>query len=97
MASPQLIQAVDRAIQAYEEILGGYAARTRPMLERYGYVGALSRIVQSADMQNGFRALRDRELLGITFEAVVIQFQIEFDRHSIASAQWRLDNADQLL
>jgi hypothetical protein len=71
VASPQLIAAINIAIEAYEDIVGEYAGRTRPMLDRYGYVGALSRIVQSPDLQSGFKALRDRGQLDISFEAAV--------------------------
>ena len=97
MASPELISAVDHAIQTYEDIIGEYASRTRQMLDRYSYVAALARIVQSPDLQSGFRALRDRGQLDLTFEAVVVQFSEEFARQVVDAAQWRLDNADNLL
>lgn len=97
MASPELIAAVNHAIQAYENIVGEYASRTRQMLDRYGYVAALARIVQSPDLQSGFRALRDQGQLDLTFEAVVVRFPNEFNRQIVGAAQWRLDNADDLL
>lgn len=97
MATPELIAAVERAIETYEEVIGEYASRTRPMLDRYGYVETLSRIVQSPDLQSGFRALRDSDQLNVTFEAVVVDFANEFDRQIVAAAQWRLENADDLL
>jgi hypothetical protein len=97
MASPELMKAVDHALEVYEDLIGEYAGRTRPMLERYGYVGALSKLVQTADTQIGFKKLRDRGLMDISFETVVIRFQGEFDRHAIAAARWRLDHPDELL
>ena len=42
MSSPELIAAVNQAIQAYEEVVGEYASRTRQMLDRYGYINALA-------------------------------------------------------
>ncbi len=97
MASPQLIVAANRAIETYEEVIGEYASRTRPMIDRYGYIEALSRIMQSPDLQSGFRALRDSDQLDVTFEAVVVEFAEEFDPQVAEAAQWRLDNADDLL
>ena len=97
MATPELIAAVERAIETYEEVIGEYASRTRPMLDRDGYVETLSRIVQSPDLQSGFRALRDSDQLNVTFEAVVVEFANEFDAQIVAAAQWRLENADDLL
>ena len=97
MATPELIAAVDRAIEIYEKMIGEYASRTRPMLDRYGHVQALSRIVQSPDLQSGFKALRDSGQLAITFEAVVVEFADDFEPQIVSAAQWRLDNADNLL
>jgi len=67
------------------------------MIENYGYIGALSRIVQSADLQAGFRALRDSNQLDVSFEAVVVEFATEFDPQVVDAAQWRLEHADDLL
>lgn len=97
MASEALIEAIENAINTYEQISGEYASRTRPMIERYGHVEALSRIVQNADLQSGFRALRDDGKLDVSFEAVVVNFSAEFDPKIVQAAKWRLDNADQLL
>ena len=97
MATPELIAAVYRALETYEKLVGEHASRTRPMLDRYGHVQALSRIVQSPDLQSGFKTLRDSGQLAITFEAVVVDFADEFDPQIVSAAQWRLDNADNLL
>ena len=97
MATPRLIAASNRAIETYEAVVGEYANRTRHMIDRYGYVDALSRIAQSPDLQSGFRALRDSGQLDATFEAVVVEFAGEFEPQVVAAAQWRLDRADDLL
>ncbi len=97
MASPELIAAINNAIEVYEEIVGEYASRTRQMLDRYGHINALARIVESPDLQSGFKALRDRNRLDQTFEAVVVGFPNEFSPQAVQAAQWRLDNADNLL
>ena len=68
----RLEQAVEAAITVYEEQAGVSGSRTWPMIHRYGHVGALSRLVVSADLQKGFRVLRDADLLDMTFEALVV-------------------------
>jgi hypothetical protein len=97
MATPQLIAAVDGAIDTYEDLVGEYASRTRHMLDLHGYVEALSRLVQNPDLQSGFKTLRDAGQLAVSFEAVVVEFADEFDPQIVSAAQWRLDNADSLL
>ena len=97
MASPALITAVNHVVEVYEDISGEYASRTRQMLDRHDYINALTRIVESPDLQSGFRALRDRGQLDLTFEAVVVQYANEFSQQTVQAAQWRLDNADNLL
>ncbi|WP_105104034.1 hypothetical protein [Microbulbifer pacificus] len=97
MASSELISEVHRTIEVYEEAIGNFAGRTRQMLNDNGYIPALSRLVQSPDLQTGFRVLRDRGDLRNTFEAVIVQFSTEFSAEVVEAAQWRLDNADELL
>ena len=50
---------VERTIVVYERENGRAASRTRQMIERYGEVEALGRLMLSADLQKGFRVLRD--------------------------------------
>lgn len=97
MASPELISEVNRTIEVYEEAIGNFAGRTRQMINDRGYIPALSRLVQSPDLQTGFRVLRDRGDLENTFEAVIVRFSNEFSVQVTEAAQWRLDNADELL
>jgi len=97
MASPELISEVNSTIEVYEEAIGNFAGRTRQMISDQGHILALSRLVQSPDLQTGFRVLRDRGDLGNTFEAVIVQFANEFSNEVTEAAQWRLDNADELL
>lgn len=89
MATPELINAVNRAIESYEVEIGEYASRTRQMIERHGYQEALSRIVQTPDLQSGFQVLRDRGKLELTFEAVIVNFAPEFPSAVVEAARWR--------
>lgn len=81
---------VERASKLYEREIGHAATRTRLMIERYGEIEALSRLMVSADLQQGFKVLRDRDQLDKAFEAVVIRFQHLFDPDAVQAAQWRL-------
>jgi hypothetical protein len=97
MASPELVAEVNRTVEIYENAIGNFAQRTRQMINNRGYIPALSRLVQSPDLQIGFQVLRDRGDLDSTFEAVIIRFSDEFANNIVEAAQWRLDNAAQLL
>src|SRR5437016_2456479 len=97
MTNSQFLQEVEEAIRLYEQAIGHAAARTRPMIERLGAVEALSRLMISADLQNGFKALRDSNQLDKTFEAIVTRFPALFTSDTIQAAEWRLANPYSLL
>ena len=42
------------------------------MLDKYGHVEALRRLVESGELQSGFKALRDAKLLHESFEQLVV-------------------------
>ena len=92
-----LLSKIENAIVVYEQAIGGFAARTRQMIEREGAINALSRLVVSPDLQQGFRVLRDRNQLDSTFEAVIVKYPQCFSNNVIEAARWRLNNADHLL
>lgn len=97
MTMPEFLAEVNETIEVYEDAIGGFASRTRQMIDNYGAVDALARLVQSPDLQSGFRVLRDRNELDRTFEAVIVRHTDLFQEQVVEAAQWRLDNADQLL
>ena len=88
---------VDAIILVYEELIGHSAQRTRNMIERDGLVAALSKLAVSADLQSGFKVLRDKSLLDQTFEAVIVKYPGLFSRDVVSAAQWRLDHPYDLL
>ncbi|WP_420129477.1 hypothetical protein [Longimicrobium sp.] len=97
MSYSELREEVAQAIKLYEQVIRRAASRTRDMIERHGEVEALSHLVVTADLQQGFKALRDHNQLDQTFEAVVVRHPELFRRDVVESAQWRLDNPYQLL
>jgi len=96
MTNPALLASVNATIQHYEEALGRPATRTRQMIERRGVKEALAALMVSADLQKGFRVLRDNGQLARTFEALIVEFSTEFEPATVELAQWRLDNAHNL-
>lgn len=88
---------VAHTIEVYERAIRHTATRTRTMIETHGEVEALSRLMISADLQQGFKVLRDRNQLDQTFEAVVVRYQRLFTDEVVQAAQWRLDNPHSLL
>lgn len=96
MTDPMLTKEIKEVLEIYERVIGHSATRTWPMLEKYGEIEALSRLVVSADLQPGFKVLRDKDLLDKTFEAVVVRFQHLFKPEVVQAAEWRLAHASDL-
>lgn len=100
MTNPELLQKltkeVDRTIGIYQDINGEIASRTRKMIEERGVEKALSDLATSAELQLGFKTLRDAGRLDDTFEAIIIKFPELFQDRVVEAAQWRLDNSENL-
>jgi len=90
-------QDVKETIETYEQATGHFASRTREMIERHGVVEALSRLMLSPDLQQGFKVLRDSGQLLATFEALVTRNASRFRDEVVEAAQWRLENPNNLL
>ncbi|HEY3932675.1 MAG TPA: hypothetical protein VGM58_09945 [Verrucomicrobiae bacterium] len=96
MTKESLHAEVAKAIILYERTIGHSAVRTRQMIEGDNEIEALSRLMISADLQQGFKALRDAKQLDSTFEAIVIRHSGLFSPDVIKAAKWRLENAHEL-
>lgn len=97
MTEAALASEVQHTISVYESVTGHLATRTRQMIERLGLVKALSRLMVSPDLQQGFKALRDSGQLTQTFEALVLRHQQLFAPSIVEAAKWRLEHPDELL
>ena len=60
------------------------------MRRQYGTLEAIERLVQTGDIQSGFKRLAQLGLVDWTIEAAVIKFGDEFSRHAKECAEWRL-------
>jgi len=63
------------------------------MRHQYGTLEAIERLVQSGEIQSGFKRLRQLDLLDWTIEAAVTKFPDEFSRNARECAEWRLTQA----
>jgi hypothetical protein len=85
------------ALYAYEEARSSQkgktirASRTWPMVEKYGILGAVERIVMRSDDAPGYRVLIDMGLEDMAFEAVVLRHREFFSKEAVESSQLRLD------
>ena len=65
------------------------------MRRQYGTVDAIERLVQSGDLQSGFKRLNQLALLDWTFESAVTRFPAEFTRNARQCAEWRLEQVQR--
>ena len=91
-----LRKAIEQATVEYERIISGSAVRTRQMLERYGDIRALSRLMESGEIQTGFRQLMQANKSELTFEAIIVRHKSLFRLEVVEGAKFRLDNHHQL-
>jgi hypothetical protein len=96
MLEIKFLDKVEKAIALYENLNEHAATRTRQMIAELGVIKALSRLMISPDLQQGFRVLRDSGQLDKSFESVVVKYQYLFDPEVVKAAQWRLEHPYEL-
>ena len=95
-ASPALEAFIDRTIELAKE--RGYNPTVfRGMRAQHGTLEAIERLVQSGDVQSGFKRLKQLGLLEWTIEAAVMKFPTEFTRNARQCAEWRLQQVQPKL
>ena len=88
-ASPALEAFVDEAIKLAKG--QGYNPTIFiGMRHQYGTLDAMERLVQSGDIQSGFKRLNQLNLLNWTIETAITKFPNEFSRNARQCAEWRL-------
>lgn len=93
-ASPALEEYIDETIRLAH--LKGY----RPtafisMRQRHQTIPAISQLVQSGDVQSGFKRLSELGLIDWTIEAAVLKFPDEFSADTRECAAFRLKLAEE--
>jgi hypothetical protein len=88
-ASPRLEAFIDEGIELSKG--AGYSPTVLVgMRQQHGTIEAIERLVQSGDIQSGFKRLQQLNLSEWTIEAAVTKFPSEFGRHARECAEWRL-------
>jgi hypothetical protein len=88
-ASPGLEAFIDKTIELAKA--RGYVPTIFiGMRRQYGTLEGIERLVQTGDIQSGFKKLAQLGLVDWTIEAGVIKFAEEFSRHAKQCAEWRL-------
>jgi hypothetical protein len=86
-----------QAIYAYEETLFAKhgrktsAARTWQMVKSRGIIGAVEKAVNRKADASGFTALREMNMLDLSFEAIVVRYPELFSQEAVARSKLRLD------
>ena len=93
-ASPNLEAFIDEGIE-FSKARGYNPTVFIGMRGQHGAIEAIERLVQSGDIQSGFKRLRQMNLLEWTIEAAVTKFPSEFGRHTRECAEWRLAQANK--
>jgi hypothetical protein len=88
-ASPALEAFIDKSIELAK------ARRYNPtvfigMRRQHGTLETIERLVQSGDIQSGFKRLKQLDLLDWTIESAITKFSDEFTRNARQCAEWRL-------
>jgi hypothetical protein len=88
------------AVYAYEEARSKQkgktirASRTWPMIDEYGIIGAVERIVMRPDDAAGYRVLVEMGMEDMAFEAVVLRHPDAFSREAVQNSRLRLQRLD---
>jgi hypothetical protein len=91
-ASAALESFVDELIKRAKE-RGYHPTVFQGMRRQYGTLKAIEKLVQSGDIQSGFKRLKELGLLEWSIESAVVKFPSEFSRDARECAQWRLEQA----
>jgi len=89
IASSELDAFVNEGIRLSKE--RGYNPTTFVgMRHQHGTIDAIERLVQSGELQSGFKRLKQLGLIDWTIESAVIRFATEFSSNAKQCAEWRL-------
>ena len=84
---------IDKSIR--QAVAHKYHPTTFIKMRRGGTVAAISRLVQSGEIQSGFKRMKALGLLKWTIEEAVIQFPEQFSRDDLECAKFRIRMANE--
>ena len=91
-ASPALEAFIDEGIRL-ARARGYHPTIFIGMRHQLGTLQAIDKLVQSGEIQSGFRRLNELGLLEWSIESAVNKFPTEFSRNARECAEWRLGQA----
>jgi len=89
MATPDLEAFIDETIKVSREH-AYHPTVFISMLHQLGTVPAITKLVESGDVQSGFKRLKSLGLLDYTIETAVLRFPNEFSARTRECAEFRL-------
>jgi hypothetical protein len=89
LASPELEAFVDESLRL-SKARGHNPSVFVAMRHQLGTIDAIERLVQSGDLQSGFKRLKQLGLIDWTIETAVTKFPAEFSQNAKQCAEWRL-------
>ena len=93
MAEDELEAFVDEGIR--QSVLRGYHPHVFvAMRHRHGTVDAITKLVESGDIQSGFKRLKKLGILEWSIEAVIVKFPKRFTSRALECAEFRLRLVD---
>jgi len=75
--------------------LGYHPNRTEQMLRKHGIIETLNRISKNTGSSTNFDRLRNANMLHLTAEAIILDYQEFFSKEAISLAQLRIDSVKQ--
>lgn len=87
---------VIQAVYAYEQVLSANngkktrASRTWPMIQKYGIINAVERIVNRKAETKGYTALLEMGLEAYAFEAVILRYPELFSKSAVEISRRRM-------
>jgi hypothetical protein len=93
-ASKELEAFIDEALR--QSVRAGYhPAVFRRMRDQHGLIEAIEKLVQSGEIQSGFRRLNTLNMLEWSIEEAVIRFSDEFTPIALECAEFRIRLASE--
>lgn len=92
----KLKQEIDKTIKLYENYISNSPTATKDMIARKGYIKALSDLMKSGEIQNGFKTLIKKGHKDKTFEAIITRNKEYFSEDVVKAAEFRLANHNLL-
>ncbi len=87
---------IEKTVNLYESYIPSTALMTRQMIEKYGAITSVKRLLASGIIQKGFEALYENGHKDQTFEALVLKHKSLFSAEEISAAEFRLNNYREL-